>query len=44
MAGMINRENRGRYTQKLDRQVALKWLKVKQARYREGERGWKPKS
>jgi ATP-dependent DNA ligase len=22
----------------------LKWLKVKQARYREGERGWKPKS
>ena len=21
----------------------LKWLKVKQAHYREGERGWKPK-
>jgi ATP-dependent DNA ligase len=21
----------------------LKWLKVKQARYREGERGWEPK-
>jgi len=24
--------------------VSQKWLKVKQAKYREGERGWEPKS